>query len=266
MHDTILFNFSAIVAMIPASLLAMRRETSRDNVFWMVLGVAVTGPLVWVLAKTVNAWQTDLSTALWATIAASMVLFAAMAAVNRHGWQLTPLFSPYMVILGIVASIWGQAPAKQLAMGEISNWFAIHIAVSIVTYGLVTIAAVAGLAAVLQEYALKRKRPTPVTMLLPSVADCDQLMVRLLIISEIVLAVGLAAGMALQYGDSGQLLVLNYKTILTVTAFALIGALLVAHYRTGLRGRKVARFVLLAYLLLTLGYPGVKFVTDVLLA
>jgi len=230
------------------------------------LGVAVTGPLVWVLAKTVNAWQTDLSTALWATIAASMVLFAAIAAVTRHGWQLTPLFSPYMVILGIVASIWGQAPTKQLAMGEISNWFAIHIAVSIVTYGLVTIAAVAGLAAVLQEYALKRKRPTLATMILPSVADCDQLMVRLLIISEFVLFVGLVTGMALQYRDTGHLLVPDHKTILTVAAFTVIAALLAAHYRTGFRGRKAARFVLLAYLLLTLGYPGVKFVRDVLLA
>ena len=170
MHDTVLFNLSAIVAMIPASLLFMRRGTSRDTVFWMVLGVAVTGPLVWVLAKTVNAWQTDLSTALWATIAASMVLFAAMVAVPRHGWQLTPLFSPYMVILGIVAAIWAQAPAKPLATGEIGNWFAIQIAVSIATYGLVTKASVAALAAVLQEQPLKGKRQTLATRMLASVA------------------------------------------------------------------------------------------------
>ena len=111
-----------------------------------------------------------------------------------------------------------------------------------------TIAAVAALAAMLQERALEGKRPSLATRMLPSVADCDQLMVRLLIISEIVLSVGLATGMALQYGDSGRLLVLDHKTILTATAFAVIGALLVAHYRTGLRGRKAARFVLLAYL------------------
>jgi ABC-type uncharacterized transport system permease subunit len=35
--------------------------------------------------------------------------------------------------------------------------------------------------------------------------------------------------------------------------------------RTGVRGRQSARYVLLAYLLLTLGFPGVKFVTDVLI-
>jgi ABC-type uncharacterized transport system permease subunit len=32
------------------------------------------------------------------------------------------------------------------------------------------------------------------------------------------------------------------------------------------RGRQAARFVLLAYLLVTLAYPGVKFVRDVILA
>ena len=36
--------------------------------------------------------------------------------------------------------------------------------------------------------------------------------------------------------------------------------------RRGVRGRRAARVVLLAYLLMTLGYPGVKFVTDVLMA
>ena len=38
------------------------------------------------------------------------------------------------------------------------------------------------------------------------------------------------------------------------------------HFKTGLRGRQAARMVLLAYLLLTLGYPGVKFITDVVLS
>jgi ABC-type uncharacterized transport system permease subunit len=104
------------------------------------------------------------------------------------------------------------------------------------------------------------------TRLLPSVADCEWLLVRLLVLGEIVLAMGLVSGMALQYGETGTLLVLDHKTILTITTFVVIGGLLIAHFKTGLRGRKAARIVLLAYLLLTLGYPGIKFVTDVILA
>jgi ABC-type uncharacterized transport system permease subunit len=85
-------------------------------------------------------------------------------------------------------------------------------------------------------------------------------------LGEIVLALGLATGMALQWKESGALLKFDHKTVLTVAAFAVIGGLLWAHFKSGLRGRKAARIVLLAYLLLTLGYPGVKFVTDVVMA
>jgi ABC-type uncharacterized transport system permease subunit len=65
--------------------------------------------------------------------------------------------------------------------------------------------------------------------------------------------------------ETGHLLKLDHKTVLTVAAFVVIGGLLFAHFKSGLRGRKAARVVLLAYLLLTLGYPGVKLVTDVLM-
>ena len=128
------------------------------------------------------------------------------------------------------------------------------------------LAAVAALAATLQDRALKTKRPTGLTARLPSVADCEFLVVRLLVVSEGVLALGLSTGMASRYLESGVLATFDHKTILTMTAFLVIGALLFAHFRSGVRGRRAARVVLLAYLLMTLGYPGVKFVTDVLMA
>jgi ABC-type uncharacterized transport system permease subunit len=40
--------------------------------------------------------------------------------------------------------------------------------------------------------------------------------------------------------------------------------LLLVHRRGGISGRRAARYVLFTYLLLTLAYPGVKFVTDVI--
>jgi 2C-methyl-D-erythritol 2,4-cyclodiphosphate synthase len=64
---------------------------------------------------------------------------------------------------------------------------------------------------------------------------------------------------------SGELLAFDHKTVLSLLAFAIIGALLVLQFRSGLRGRRAARLVLAAYLLLTLAYPGVKLVTDVLI-
>ena len=118
----------------------------------------------------------------------------------------------------------------------------------------------------LREWALRRKRPAGLTSLLPSVADCEDLQFRLLVAGETVLGAGLLSGIATQYGENGRLIEFDHKTLLSILAFVLIGGLLFAHARTGMRGRRAARYALFAYLLLTLAYPGVKFVTDVLLA
>jgi len=266
MPDTMILSLSAIIALVPSTLLAMRRHHRPDAVFWLVLMVAVAGPMILVLFTMAGSWRTDLSTTIWVTIAATMAIFAVITILAHETWRLTPLVTGYMAALGFLAAVWSQVPHKPLSEGASGGgWIGIHITVSVCTYALVTIAAVAALAAFLQERALKKKQPTALTRLLPSVADCEELEVRLLVLGEIVLAMGLATGMALQYGETGALLVFDHKTVLTITAFAVIGGLLAAHYKVGLRGRQAARIVLLAYLLLTLGYPGVKFITDVIL-
>ncbi len=89
--------------------------------------------------------------------------------------------------------------------------------------------------------------------------------VRLLAVSEAVLALGIASGMARDYLSSGRLLHFDHKTLLAGLAFLVIGTLLVLHKRNGLRGQRAARLVLVAYLLLTLAYPGVEFITDVVI-
>ena len=267
MPENVILSLSAIIALVPSSLLALRRDHRPDIVFWLVLMVAVAGPLILVLVTMAGSWRTDLSTALWVTIAATMAIFAVIAVLAHETWRLAPLISAYMAALGIVATIWSQVPHQPMSSATTGGgWIGIHIGVSVGTYALVTLAAVAALAAFLQERALKNKRPTALSRLLPSVADCEGLEVRLLILGEIVLAIGLATGMVLQYGETGTLLIIDHKTILTITAFVVIGGLLAAHFKSGLRGRQAARIVLLAYLLLTLGYPGVKFVTDVIMA
>jgi len=176
MPDNMILSLSAIIALVPSSLLAMRRDHRPDTVFWMVLIVAVAGPANWVLVSMAGSWQTDLATALWVTVAATMAIFAVITILTRESWRLAPLISTYMAALGVIALIWGHAPDKPLAAtGGGHGWIGIHIGVSVATYALVTIAAVAALAAFLQERALKNKRPTKLSRLLPSVADCEDL-------------------------------------------------------------------------------------------
>ena len=76
---------------------------------------------------------------------------------------------------------------------------------------------------------------------------------------------GLMTGMAALYFKSGQVMTFDHKSALAVLVFVVLAILLLLHFQSGVRGKAATQLVLLAYLLLTLGYPGVKFVTDILL-
>ncbi|HYG85806.1 MAG TPA: cytochrome c biogenesis protein CcsA [Azospirillum sp.] len=270
MSQNLVFSLTALLALLPASLYPYRTiggvgEQGRSAAFWGALALAVFGPVAWVTVRMGDSWQTGLPTALWVTIAACMVLFAALCAITRSGWRLSPLLLPYLVAVGAVATLSEGTRAPVLRGGAPGIWIDLHIAVSVVTYALLTLAAVASLAAFLQQRALKAKRPTALTRFLPPMAESEHLQVRLLAASEGVLGLGLATGMAVLYYEQGVALRLDHKTLLSLASFVVIGGLLFAHVRTGVKGRTAARLVLIAYLLLTLAYIGVKFVVDVLL-
>ncbi len=266
MANNLVLSLTALLALVPASLLPYRRVAARpDLLFWSLLAVAVAGPAVASLVLFAGSWQTGLAGALWISTTASAALFAVLAGLSRDAWRLAPLLLPYLCLLAALAVIWGRVPAQGEIVGAAGAWLAVHIIVSVATYALCTLAAVASCAVLVQERALKRKQPGPLSRSLPAIVDAESLELRLLMVAELVLGAGIVTGMTLQYLGSGQLLAFDHKTVLSLLAFAIIGALLVMQLRSGLRGRRAARLVLVAYLLLTLAYPGVKLVTDVLI-
>lgn len=260
----LIFGLSALAALVPAWLFVVRGG-GRVPLYWLLLAVALAGPSAWAAAQIVGHWQTGFSATLWLTIAASLVVFAGVAGVSRSAWRLTPLLIPYLAVLGILAMIWQASPGQPLSGAAPGSWLAAHIAVSVLTYALITIGAIAGLAVLLQERALKARRPTGFTHRLPAIAEAERLEIRLLVAGEAVLGAGLLTGIATLYAGSGAVIVPDHKTIFAVVAFVVIAVLLLLHWRLGVRGRKAARLTLAGYLCITLAYPGVKFVTDVLI-
>jgi ABC-type uncharacterized transport system permease subunit len=260
-------NIFALMALVAAALVPLRPGASRDGAFWAVAVLAVVGPAAWAAWLIVGqAWQTSLSLALLVSIAASAGIFVAVAGASPQAWRLAPLLMPYLAALGLFASLsqMVERAPRPLAGGAPAAWLDLHILVGVLTYALLTLAAVASLAGFLQERALKRKSPTQLTRMLPSVADSERLGGAFLLASEVVLGLGLATGMGTLHFETGAMWKLDHKTLLSLLAFVLIGLLLVGHRVCGVRGRDAARVVLGAYLMLTLAYPGVKFVTQVL--
>lgn len=266
MPVSLLHSLTALFCLVPASLLVVRAESRRDIAFWAAGGLAFSGSAVLSATLVGNGWVTGLAPALWVSIAATMAAFGAAAVLVRQAWRIFPLLMPYLFILGLIATVWLHAMGRPLAASDLpAGWVGLHILVGVATYALLTLASVAALAAFLQERALKLKKPNRLTRQLPSVADSESLSARLLMISEAVLGAGLLSGVAVEWLQYGRVIEFDHKILLSILAFLVIGALLLARRFTGVRGRMAARIVLVAYLLLTLAYPGVKFVTSVLL-
>lgn len=266
MAASTVLSLGALLALLPAALAAYLRREGRDSVFWALTAVAVAAPLLWAVLRLQAAWNAGFAVSLWLSVASTMLLYALLAADTRSAWRLAPVLLPYLLGVGALATVWSASPGPPLAQGAVSAWLPIHIGVALAAYGLITLAAVAAAAVAAQEFALKRKQPNRLSRLLPAVSEAETLQMRLLIAGEAVLGAGLISGMAVEYLSEAQLLRVDHKTVFVLATFLVIGALIFVHLRSGLRGRSAARWVLVAYLLLTLGYPGMKFVTEVVLS
>ncbi|PKU25585.1 cytochrome C assembly family protein [Telmatospirillum siberiense] len=266
MWNIIAWNLAALFALIPVALLPLRRNAGRDLPYWASLVLAIVVPLGWALGQLSDGWQTSLSVDLWVGIAGSMVVFGLIAAINRQAWRLTPLLVPYMILLGLLAVLFAFVPAEPLTEAMPEAWLDLHILVSMVTLACLTVAATAALASFLQARALKLKRPTRLSRFLPAVTESERLFERLLIVSELILAIGVVSGLAMKKAGTGSVFTFDHKSLFGMIAFVIIGLLLIGRRVCGVRGQMAARVVLMAYTFVVLGYFGMKFVHQVLLS
>ena len=267
MSTSIVLGIIVIASVLPSLLYGLRQRPSIDSTFWMVAGMACIGPAYAVFARSHGEWQIDFATSIWVTMAATALIFILFSAFVREAWRLIALFATYMLVLAGIGFVWQHTPPVGMGPddGSQSQWLVLHIGFAVVTYALVTLSAIAGLAAFIQERALKNKTKPALEGRLPAITDCDRLVTVFLTVGEIVLGLGMVSGIALNVAVGHSPLVMDHKTVFTLGAFVMIGGLLITQARYGMRGRRAARIVLLAYLLLTLAYPGVKFVSDVLI-
>ncbi len=261
------FSFLSLIplaCLVPAALYVMRGGRP-GGVFWVLLILACVGPLVWMIEQTGGGWPAEFSAALWLIIGCSLVSYIILVCVSAHGWRLGGLLLPYLVGLGILAVIWGKAPGLPPVFPPVSLWFQAHIAFALGAFAALTLSAISGLAVFLRQRALRMKRRPAFLDGLPSITDAEILELRLLIVSAGLLGFAILWGMGAQYSLTNVVLQWDHKTLLSLLTLGVIGVLLILRSRGSLGGSQAARGVLLAYLLLSLAYPGVKFVTDVLM-
>lgn len=197
-------------------------------------------------AASLFAWQSALL--LW--------LFAFREPIAINGVAIYPLAALFAVWAALMPS-----PVSRL---NVSDWqVSAHVLLSLMSAGLLTLAAVQATALAIQDRLLHRRRLTPASGRLPPLQTMERVLFQLIAVGFGLLSLTLLSGLWFVQDWLSQHLA--HKTVLSISAWVIFGVLLWGRWRHGWRGRTAIRWALAGYATLILAYFGSKLVLEQLL-
>jgi ABC-type uncharacterized transport system permease subunit len=139
----------------------------------------------------------------------------------------------------------------------------LHVVFALLAYSVLSIAALLAILLTLQERALHARRFDGIVRTLPPLTLTEALMFRLIGAGFILLTLTLITGILFVTNLFDQHLA--HKTILSIAAWIVFGALLFGRWRYGWRGRRAVQLTLAGMVLLLLAFFGSRFVLEVIL-
>ncbi len=263
--QTPIFFLAAILYCVCAALPAERRRTAAAGVFlaWLLHGAALAMDVLLPSSLRLG-FAVMLSATLWISVAVywlesrnfpldglrTLVLPCAAAAV------LLPVVFP-----GSVVSLEGK-----------SVLFSWHVAISLLAYSTLTIAAFHAVLMSLQESKLHTRSPAgqggwfAATLdRLPALLTMEKLLFRLIALGFALLTLTVLSGVVFSEQLFGQAVKWNHKTVFTLLSWLMFGLLLVGRRWRGWRGKTALSFTLSGFATLLLAYVGSRFVLEVVL-
>ena len=156
--------------------------------------------------------------------------------------------------------------AGRLSPDAVSFEFRLHLVFGMLAYSLFTVAM---LHALLIAKVERRLHGAPglggPLAQLPPLLTLERLVFMLIGAAFAVLTVTLVIGIAYSEAFFGRALRFEHKTVFVILSWLIFGLLLAGRWRYGWRGRTALRWTLAGFVLLMLGYPGSRFVLEVLL-
>ncbi len=265
LSEYFLFRLASILSLLPVIFYSIKL-VNRDVKYTALLFVALFGLIALTVSKLSNNYLVSFNVSLLIIASLTTLLFIITSFLVKDCWRISSLLMPYILVLTTIAAFTEDRTGGAMASSSIpGSWLAVHVTVSLFSYSFLTLAAVSGTSVFFRENAIKIKKRTGFFKHLPSIVDGERIEVLFLMIAFGCLALALLTGMSLEYYESGKIFALNHKSLFSYFTFLLIAALFAYRKWKGTRGKRAARIVLLSYLLLTLAYPGVKFVQFILI-
>jgi ABC-type uncharacterized transport system permease subunit len=139
----------------------------------------------------------------------------------------------------------------------------LHVVFALLSYSVLSVAALLAILLALQEHALRRHDFNGIAAVLPPLTLTEALMFQLIGAGFVLLTLTLLSGILFVANLFDQHLI--HKTVLSIAAWVVFGALLFGRWRYGWRGRRAVRLTLSGMALLLLAYFGTRFVLELVL-
>jgi ABC-type uncharacterized transport system permease subunit len=163
-------------------------------------------------------------------------------------------------------------PGSVVLLAGKSSLFSWHIAIAMLAYSTLTIAAFHAVLMVVQESRLHAGPVGPkagwfaaAIDRLPALLTMEKLLFRLIAFGFVLLSLTVLSGVVFSEHLFGKAFKWDHKTVFTMLSWALFGLLLAGRKWRGWRGRTALGFTLTGFATLLLAYVGSRFVLEVVL-
>lgn len=229
--------------------------------------LGMLGAFAVVAQGTALCWQllTPLGLSLDFFSAASLIATAVIALTLVATLRI-PVENLLLLLfpLGLLTALMAQfAPSGTVPLVNEEPGILAHILLSILAYGLFTIAVFQALLLLVQDYQLKHKHPSGLIRNFPPLQTMESLLFGFLWAGWALLSLSLISGWLFLENLFAQHLV--HKTLLACVAWVVFSVLLWGRTRLGWRGHKAIRWTLAGFCLLMLAYFGSKLVREFIL-
>lgn len=201
------------------------------------------------------AFFNTLSLLAW-VVSVLLLLSALGKPVENLGILLMP------VTALTVALAW-RMPSVHLLSADAGVALGIHVMLSLLAYGVLTLASVQAILLAIQDRQLHKHHPGGFVRALPPLQSMETLLFQLIALGFGLLTLALASGFV--YLDDLFAQHLVHKTALSILAWVVFAVLLWGRYRYGWRGRRAMHWTLAGFAILVLAYLGSKAVLELIL-
>ncbi len=257
-----------IAALLYASCLFVPARGRGLISFIIVLGWCAHGAALWLEVSS------PLGIRLGFAMMLSCALWISVLAYWLESWQLPLDGLRFLVLPGAAIQVLLPQffPGQLIAIADKPSLFPWHIAVAMLAYSTLTIAAFHAVLMALQEARLRnstvffsRGWMGAVLERLPALLLMERILFRLVFIGFVLLSLTVVSGLVFSKEVFGVAFKWDHKTIFTLLSWLLFGVLLGGRKWRGWRGKTALSLTLTGFATLLMAYVGSRFVLEVIL-